>query len=125
VTAERRAAWRRGRRGETLAAWWLRLKGYQLLGRNLRFGRGSTAGELDLVARRGRLVAFVEVKRRATRAQAAAALTPAQRRRIERGAAAFLARHPECAGCDLRFDLILLAAWRLPSHLPGAWRPGD
>lgn len=123
MTAARVAAVRRGRRGETLALWWLRLKGYRLVARNFTFGRGSGAGELDLVMRRGRLLAFVEVKSRPTLAAAAVALTPAQRRRIERAAAAFVARRPDCAACALRFDLVLLAPGRLPRHLPDAWRP--
>lgn len=125
MSEKRQTAWRRGRHSERLAAWWLRLKGYRLLGRNLRFGRGSGAGEIDLVVRRGDVVAFVEVKRRASLEAAALALSPAQRRRIEQGAAAFLARRPECAGCALRFDLILLAPWRWPRHWPDAWRCGD
>jgi putative endonuclease len=110
---------------EAIAALWLRLKGYRLLGHGAVTGRGSGAGEVDLIVRRGTVVAFVEVKTRPSLEQAAHALTPAQRRRIERGAAAFLARHPALAGYDLRFDLMLLAPGRLPRHLPDAWRPGD
>jgi len=121
----RRAAQRQGRRAETVAALWLFLKGYRLLDRGAVTGRGSGAGEVDLIVRRGRVVAFVEVKSRPSLEQAAHALTPAQRRRIERGAAAFLARHPDLAGCDLRFDLVLLAPGRLPRHCPDAWRTGD
>jgi putative endonuclease len=56
----RRRAWQRGRRGEGLAACWLRLKGYRLLARNFRCG----AGEIDLIACRGRVLALVEVKTR-------------------------------------------------------------
>lgn len=121
----RRAAQRQGRRAERIAALWLFLKGYRLLCRGAVTGRGSGAGEVDLIVRRGTVVAFVEVKSRPSLEQAAQALTPAQRRRIERGAAAFLARHPALAGCDLRFDLMLLAPGRLPRHRPDAWRVGD
>ncbi|CCG41713.1 YraN family protein [Magnetospirillum molischianum] len=121
----RRAARRRGIRAEWVAALWLRLKGYRVLRHGEVTGRGSGAGEVDLIVRRGNLVAFVEVKSRPDLDQAAWALTPAQRRRIERGAAAFLARTPNLAGCDLRFDLVLLTPGRLPRHLPDAWRHGD
>ena len=117
------AAYRFGRRAEALAMLWLWLKGYRVLARGITSGRGSGAGEVDMVIRRGRVVAFVEVKARATLAAAAEALGPAQRRRIEAGAAAFLARQPALAGCDLRFDVMLLAPGCWPRHLPDAWRP--
>ena len=122
-SALRRAARHRGRAAETLAAWWLRLKFYRIIARGAMTGRGSGAGELDMVARRGRVVAFVEVKARPSLTEAAHALGPAQRRRIERAAAAFLARRPDLAGYDLRFDVVLITPGRLPCHIPDAWRP--
>jgi len=118
----RQAAQRRGKAAERVAALWLRLKGYGILAQGLKSGRGSGAGEVDLVARRGDLVAFVEVKNRPTMDQALDSLSPFQRQRIERGAAAFLARRPELAGCGVRFDMVLVAPWRLPRHIPDAWR---
>jgi len=118
----RQAAQRRGKTAERVAALWLGLKGYGILAKGLKSGRGSGAGEVDLVARRGELVAFVEVKRRATLDQAIESLTPFQRQRIQRAAAAFLARRPELAGCGVRFDMVLIAPWRLPRHVPDAWR---
>ena len=121
-SAPRQAAQRRGKAAERIATLWLRLKGYGILAQGLKSGRGSGAGEVDLVARRGDLVAFVEVKSRATLDQAVDSLTSLQRRRIERGAAAFLARRPELAGCGVRFDMVLVAPWRLPRHIPDAWR---
>ena len=114
----RRAAWGFGRGGEARAAWWLRLKGYRILARGFR----TPVGEIDLVARRGRLVALVEVKARPTLAEAAAAITPRQRERIARAAALFLQRHPGLAGCDLRFDALLIAPGRRPRHVIDAWR---
>jgi putative endonuclease len=116
------AAIRRGRLGELAAVWWLRLKGFRILGRGVKVGRGSGAGEVDIVARRGELVAFVEVKTRATLAEAAHALDPRQRRRIERAAAFFLARRGDLAGCSVRFDAVLVAPWRFPRHVTDAWR---
>ncbi|MEN8197523.1 MAG: YraN family protein [Pseudomonadota bacterium] len=78
----RRRAWRFGRRAEAAALWLLRLKGYRILARNVRL----PVGELDVVARRGRLVAFIEVKARPDIGQAAAALSTRQRQRIRRAA---------------------------------------
>ncbi len=114
----RRKAYGRGRRAETLAAWWLRLKGYRILARGFRVA----AGEIDLIARRGRLLALIEVKARPSLVQAAAAILPRQRQRIARAAEVFLQRHPGLAGLSLRFDVVLLAPGRLPRHLVNAWR---
>jgi len=113
----RRAAQRRGLRAERLAAFWLQLKGYRILGRQLRLG----AGEIDLVARRGRTLAIVEVKQRPTLAAAAEAIRPQQRQRIARAAAAYLIRNPAGRSSDVRFDALLMAPWRLPRHIEAAW----
>ena len=120
---DRRQARRRGKMAETLAAVWLRLKFYRILARGVSGGRGSGAGEVDIVARRGKVVAFIEVKSRPSPTEAAESLGPAQRRRIERAAGAFLARRPDLAGCHVRFDAILMVPGRLPRHIPDAWRP--
>ena len=113
----RRRAYGRGRRAEALAAWWLRLKGYRIVARGFRV----PAGEIDLIARRGRVLAHVEVKARPSLEEAREALTPRQRRRIERAAEAFLQRRPDLAGLDQRFDVVLLAPRRRPYHLENAW----
>lgn len=118
----RQAAERHGRWAETVAAWWLRLKGYRILERGLSQGRGSGAGQIDIVARRAGVVAFVEVKARADLAQAAESLGFNQRRRIARAAEAYAARRVGLAGCCFRFDVVLVAPGRLPRHLPDAWR---
>lgn len=115
---DRTGARRRGAWGEFIAAWRLRLAGYRILARNLR----HPLGEIDLVARRGRLLVFVEVKARADYDAAAAAIRPAQQARIRNAAAAFLARRPDLAGLDLRFDAVLVSRRRLPVHLHDAWR---
>jgi putative endonuclease len=107
----------RGRRAEALGAWLLRLKGFAILARRLRLG----PGEIDIVARRGRLVVFVEVKARADIDAAAAALRARQRARIARAARAFMAARPDLAGHAARFDAILVGGF-LPRHLPDAWR---
>ncbi len=114
----RQAAERSGHRAETLAAWWLRLKGFRVLARRYR----TPVGEIDLVAARGPLVVFVEVKRRATTVLALEAITPAQRLRIARAAEHFLARRVFPPETVFRFDVVLLARGRLPRHVADAWR---
>ena len=103
----RRGAYRRGRRAEWVAALWLRLKGYRILARGYR----CPAGEIDLIARRGGLLAFVEVKQRRDLDAAATAITRRQRQRVARAAAAFLQGHPQLAALNLRFDAVLLSGW--------------
>jgi putative endonuclease len=120
-TAKKRAAWRFGRRAEALAVLWLRLKGYRILERNLRL----PAGEIDIVARRGRTLAFIEVKARPLRDQAADALTPRQKTRIGRAARAFLGMRPQYAALDIRFDALLLSPRRPPVHIRDAWQMDD
>lgn len=119
---DRHQARRTGLRGETVAVWWLRLKGYTIVARGYTIGRGTGAGEIDIIARRGNTIAFVEVKARATLAAAAQAIAPAQQRRIARTAAAFLAAHPRLGNHDIRFDAVLLAPHCWPRHISDAWR---
>lgn len=119
-TPSRLRAWRYGRTAEALCAWWLRLHGYRIVARRYR----TPVGEIDLVARRGRILAFVEVKARAE-VTAIGAPQARQRRRIVRAAEAFLQRQPRLAAFDLRFDVISVVPWRLPKHLAGAWRIDD
>lgn len=116
-TRERQRAEQRGRRAESLATLWLALKGYRRVATRFR----SPVGEIDLVVRRGRVLAFVEVKRRASRDEAALAVTPAARQRLLRAAEAFVGRHPEAAGLTLRFDLVLITPRRLPLHVVDAF----
>lgn len=117
MSARRHAADRRGRQAEALCCWCLRLKGYRVLGRRVR----TPMGEIDILARRGGVLAVVEVKARSTRAQAGEAVSPRQRHRLGRAARWILASRPELARLSLRFDAMLVAPWRWPRHLPGAW----
>ena len=117
----RQRAQRRGRVAEWLCLWHLRLHGWRILARSWR----CPAGEIDILARRGKVLAVIEVKSRGELATAASALMPRQRRRIARAAEAFLIRHPEFASLDLQFDLMLVAPRRLPRHWRGAWRADD
>lgn len=117
---KRRIAYRFGLRGEARCVWWLRCKGYRMVARGYRL----PVGEIDIVARRGRTLAFIEVKSRKTAAQASAAVTPKQRRRIERAAAGFLAANPHLSSQHARFDVMYVVPGRLPIHIRDAWRPG-
>ena len=116
---ERQKAWRRGRRSEGLALLALRLAGYRILAHDHR----SAPGEIDIIARRGSVLAFVEVKARADLVTAAESLPSRQRRRIARAAEGFLALRPELHLCRCRFDVILVTPWRWPHHIRDAWRP--
>lgn len=113
----RRQAERGGRRAETLAAWWLRLKGWRILARRVR----TPVGEVDLVARRGRVVAFVEVKARGSAAEAELALDDWRLTRVARAAEALLPRYAR-PGDVTRIDAVFVVPGRLPRHLPDVWR---
>lgn len=107
-----------GRRAEVICALWLMAKGYRVLGFRLR----TPWGEIDLLARKGRLIVVVEVKRRRTLAEALEAVTPRQRERLLRAAGQLTARFPALAGATIRLDLIALAPGRPPRHIRDAWR---
>jgi putative endonuclease len=111
--AARLAAYRRGLSAETVAAWLLRAKLYRILARRYR----TPAGEIDVIARRGRTIVFVEVKTRPSETEALEAVGPTARRRIARAAELCLAAHPGAAGFDLRFDLVIVVPGRPPRHV--------
>ena len=78
-------------------------------------------GEIDLIVRRGQVVAFVEVKARQSRDAAVDAITGTAERRIRGAADIWLSRHPGAAGLSFQFDVVLIAPWRLPKHVPNAF----
>ena len=106
-----------GRRAETLAVWYLRAKGYRILARRVRSG----AGEIDIIARNGDTLVFIEVKARATLDSAMLSLHPAVRARID---AATRRLAPRYAGMctTTRVDAVLVRPWRWPVHLIAVWR---
>ena len=118
----RDAAERAGRRGEGWAALYLRAKGWRIVARRARVGHGRGIGEVDLVARRGRVLAFVEVK---WRGHAGALDQAIDARRLDRVAAVAGALWPRLArpGDTVRIDVILLAPWRWPRHITHVWQP--
>ena len=107
-----RLSHRLGHRSEWLAAAMLMLKGYQILGFRLK----TRAGEIDILARRGRTLAVVEVKRRATIEQALQALRSEQYERLLAAGRAVLRQRPSLAGHLLRIDIVALAPGRFPRH---------
>lgn len=118
--AERRqVAERRGRRGEALAALSLELKGYRVLVRRLK----TRLGEIDLVARRGDVLVFVEVKARPSVQAALDAVTPRARRRIAAAAHFWASRADPEGRLGRRYDIIAVRPWRWPVHIRDAWRP--
>ena len=112
----RQQAEQRGRRAERIAAWYLRLKGWRIVGRRVR----TPVGEIDIVARRFRTTAFVEVKTRGTNADLDYAVDRHRLRRVAAAASALAARHAFPKG-DIRIDVILITPGRMPRHLSNVW----
>jgi putative endonuclease len=104
-----------------VAALWLMAKGYRILGLRLR----TPAAEIDLLARRGRVLAAVEVKTRTTLEAALAAVGADQRLRLRRALQLLAARRPGLTNAVLRLDLMALAPGRFPRHIPDAWNEDD
>ena len=113
---KRAQAEQRGRRAETIAAWWLRLHGWSILAKRARV----PGGEVDLVARRGRTLAFVEVKQRRTEEAAAWSLDAYRLRRVAVAAERLALRYAR-PGDDIRIDAIFLVPRRLPRHMANVW----
>jgi putative endonuclease len=113
----RKRAERRGHLGEMLAALYLRLKLYRVVARRVK----TPLGEIDLIARKGDTLAFVEVKTRTHAADEAQAHAAVNRKRIIRAAKYYLSRDPRCDGLTIRFDLIFLGGLSWPRHIPSAF----
>jgi putative endonuclease len=112
----RKAAERRGRLGEALAALYLQLIGWTIIARRVR----TYAGEVDLVARKRGTTLFVEVKTRATGAELRHAIDEHRLSRVATAASVLAPRFAR-PGDDIRIDVILLAPWTLPRHIRNAW----
>jgi putative endonuclease len=117
VSEKRVRAYRRGVFAETVAALLLRVRGHRILARRYK----TPVGEIDLVALRGRRLAFVEVKQRARFEDAGWALPSRARRRIVRAAQYWLSGHPDFAGYDIAFDVVLAAPWTWPRYIANAF----
>ena len=119
--------YRRGVNSEKIAAFWLRLKGYKILEQRYK----TKMGEIDIIATKGNLISFVEVKARPTAGLALESVTPKMRRRIQNTALHFVAQKPSRGGLDLRFDVVCVMpfSWKklfkgapLIHHLDNAWQ---
>lgn len=116
----RQQAERRGKRSETIAAMFLIVKGYRILGRRVR----THAGEIDLIARApSGLICFIEVKQRADLRAAAESVIPRQQARIARAASLYLAKRPALARKGVRFDIVAVGPF--PRHFRDAFRADD
>lgn len=106
--------YRSGHFAEWLALMYLRAKGYRKIAVNFRNGRGSGAGEVDLIMCRGKTLVFIEVKMRQNLDLAAEAILPRQMERVRRGAEVYLQQNPQYSTYDIRFDAVLI---KLPCRL--------
>jgi putative endonuclease len=118
ATRTRQGRERRGRQAETTAALWLQLKAYRILDRRVR----APKGEIDLIASKGAMLVFVEVKQRQRMETALEAVTPDLQRRVQDAARLWVRRHRRHADWLWRFDIVVLAPGRFPRHMPEAWR---
>jgi putative endonuclease len=118
ATLKRRRSYRRGHRGECLAALALMAKGFRIVARRYR----TRLGEIDLIARRGDLVLIVEVKVRGSLVEAMEAIARESERRIERAADLWLSRQPDYARLSVRFDMVAVLPWRWPIHVENVFQ---
>ena len=114
----KRAAVQAGRRAVTAALWWLRAKGYRLVVRNYK----CPLGEIDMIARKGHLLVFVEVKYRPDKARSQAAVSTHQWQRIARAAQYFAAHHRAFQTHKWGFDMVACAPRQWPHHIADCWR---
>ncbi|MBO6718026.1 MAG: YraN family protein [Rhizobiaceae bacterium] len=117
-TRNRLDAYRHGHRSEWLAALALTFKGYRVIARRYK----TPSGEIDLIAKRGNLIAIVEVKARPSLAEAMEAVTWTAQRRIESAADLWLARRSDHARLSVRFDLVAVLPRRWPVHVPNIFQ---
>lgn len=111
---------RRGQWAESFAVIYLRLKGYRVIERNWR----SKLGEIDILVRKGNVLALVEVKVRTDPALARGAVLGQQQQRLIRALSQYLKMRPELSALNIRCDVIAFAKLGWPIHLLDAWRPG-
>jgi putative endonuclease len=110
-----------GRLSEVTAAFWLMATGWRILAFRLK----TPQGEIDILARKGPVLAVIEVKRRGTVEAALEAVTYRQRQRLRAAAISLAAKRTDFAGLSVRLDLLALAPGRLPRHIADAWAGQD
>ena len=112
----------RGHFAEKIACLYLMCHGWWPVRMNFTVGKGTGAGEVDLIMKRGKTLIFVEVKYRPTLIRAMEAITIQNQMRVARSSAVFLQKNPQYQSYQIRYDAVLLAPGRWPRHLQGAWR---
>ena len=110
-------SYRKGLRAEAVAGWYLRLNGYCVLEKRWK----TPMGEIDLIVRRGRRLAFVEVKLRKTVEAAVDSIHSRNKSRVVRSAKLYLQKHPEYTNWELGFDALVIAPYAWPRHIRNAW----
>lgn len=110
-------SYRRGLWAESLGALLLRLKGYRVLATRAK----TPVGEIDIIAKRGNVLVAVEVKARQSLEIAAYSISSTQKKRIVRALEFWCQHHQKYRAIDKRFDVVLVAPWTLPKHIPNAW----
>lgn len=118
----KKSNYRAGHFAEKIALLWLFCKGYRPLHINYVTGRGTGAGEVDLIVKRGKTLVFVEVKKRQNLTTSAEAITRKNQQRVARAAEAFLSQNNRYQNHAIRFDAILFNKGFLPHHIKDAWR---
>ena len=111
-----------GHFAEKIALFWLLMKGYMPLHLNYVTGRGTGAGEVDLIVKKGKTLVFVEVKKRQNLTTAGEAITPQNKRRVTRASEVFLRQNKAYQNHHIRFDAILFSSHLFPHHIKDAWR---
>ena len=119
MSETRRQREARGRRAEWVAAWWLRIKGYSIIAKRVRL----KVGEIDLIAKRGSLLVFVEVKARPTLKRALEAVPESAWRRIAKASQIWAAKQSAYSEFDRRFDFVAVTRLWRPRHFVDFWRP--
>ncbi|MDB5524157.1 MAG: hypothetical protein JWM58_1920 [Rhizobium sp.] len=117
IRQDRRKAFIRGHVSEYYAAFYLLMKGYRISAMRFR----TKSGEIDIIARKGELIAFVEVKARKITGDAIFAVDPSTQRRIRNASLAWIARQEDAATLSFRYDIIAVSPWRRPQHFMDAF----
>lgn len=114
---ERRRSLRRGQLSEYSAALSLILRGYRILAMRYRV----KAGEIDIIAQKGDLVSFIEVKARRTTEESVFAVGGSAQQRIRNASLYWLKTRPDAGRLSLSYDIIAVAPWRWPVHFKDAF----